>query len=218
VATQARSYAAWTRDLSGWLYATQALELFVSPSLKEVSQPGEEERDFRIRLQQSAREVRDEAVDELRAKYAAKIESAQEQLRKAEQAADREASQAKQAHLSTGLSIGGTLLSLFGRKKISASSIGKLASAGKSAGRSSQQQSDVARAKQTVEVKEQKLKDLEAELQEQVDALEERLDPATEELDTVAIKPKKADITVDLVALAWAPHWVDETGMATPAW
>jgi len=217
-ATQARSYTAWTRDLTGWLYATQALELFVSPSLKEVSQPGEEERDFRIRLQQSAREVRDEAVDKLRAKYAAKIEAAQEQLRKAEQAADREASQAKQAHLSTGLSIGGTLLSLFGRKKISASAIGKVASAAKGAGRSSQQQSDVARAKQTVEVKEQRLKDLEAELQEQVDALEERLDPATEVLDTVAIKPKKADITVDLVALAWAPHWVDETGIATPAW
>ena len=217
-ATQARSYAAWTRDLAGWLYATQALELFVSPSLKEVSQPGEEERDFRIRLRQSAREVRDEAVDNLRAKYAAKIEAAQEQLRKAEQAADREASQAKQAHLSTGLSIGGTLLSLFGKKKISASAIGKVASAAKGAGRSSQQQSDVARAKQTVEVKEQKLKDLEAELQEQVDALEERLDPATEVLDTVAIKPKKADITVDLVALAWAPHWVDETGIATPAW
>jgi len=76
----------------------------------------------------------------------------------------------------------------------------------------------VARAKQTVEVKEQKLKDLEAELREQVDALEERLDPATEDLETVAIKPKKADITVELVALAWAPHWVDENGMATPAW
>ena len=109
-------------------------------------------------------------------------------------------------------------MSLFGRKKISASAIGKVASAAKGAGRSSQQQSDVARAKQTVEVKEQRLKDLEAELQEQVDALEERLDPETEALDTIAIKPKKADIAVDLVALAWAPHWVDETGIATPAW
>jgi hypothetical protein len=218
VASQARSYAAWTKDLAGWLYATQALELFMSPSLKEVSQPGEEERDFRIRLQQSAREVRDEQIEKLRAKYASKIETAEEQLRRAEQAADREASQAKQAHLSTGLSIGGSLLSLFGRKKITTSALGKVASAAKGAGRSSQQQSDVARAKETVEAKEQRLKDLEAELQEQVDALEERIDPATEILDTVAIKPKKADIIVDLVALAWAPHWVDDTGIATPAW
>ena len=46
----------------------------------------------------------------------------------------------------------------------------------------------------------------------------EFLQAATEMLDTVSIKPKKADIAVDLVALAWAPHWVDETGIATPAW
>jgi hypothetical protein len=218
VAAQARSYTTWTRDLAGWLYATQALELFMSPSLKEVSQPDETEREFRIRLQQAAREVRDEAVEKLRVKYVAKIDTLEERLRKAKQAADREASQAKQAHLSTGLSIGGTLLSLFGRKKISASTIGKVASAARGAGRSSQQQSDVARAKETVEVLEQKLKDLEAEFEAEKDALAERIDPATEVLDTVAIKPKKADITVDLVALAWAPHWVDETGMATPAW
>ncbi|MBN1136214.1 MAG: DUF87 domain-containing protein [Anaerolineae bacterium] len=217
-AAQARSYKAWTRDLAGWLYATQTLELLRSPSLKAVSQPEETEREFRIRLQQSAREARDEEIEKLRAKYAAKIDTAEEQLRRAKQAADREASQAKQAHLSTGLSIGGTLLSLFGKKKISTSAIGKAASAARGAGRSSQQQSDVARAKETVEAKEERLKELEAELEEKVEALAEKIDPATEELDTVAIKPKKADIAVELVALAWAPHWVDQTGMATPAW
>jgi hypothetical protein len=218
VATQARSYTAWTRDLAGWLYATQALELFVSPSLEEVSQPGEEEREFRIRLRQAAHEKQDEELDRLRDKYTPKLEALEERLRRAEQAADREASQAKQAHLSTGLSIGGTLLGLFGRKKISTSAIGKAASAARGAGRSAQQQSDVARAKETVEVLEEKLKDLEAEFEEEKSALAERIDPATEVLDTVAIKPKKADITVDLVALAWAPHWVDETGVAEPAW
>jgi hypothetical protein len=219
VATQARSYVAWTRDLAGWLYATQALELFISPSLKEVSKPGETERDFRIRLQQSSHEVRDGAAEKLRVKYTAKIDTLEERLRRAKQAEDREASQAKQAHLSTALSMGGSLLSFFtGRKKISASTIGKVASAAKGAGRSAEQQSDVARAKETVQVLEQQLKDLEAEFEAEKDALAARTDPATEVLDTVAIKPKKADITVELVALAWAPHWLDETGMATPAW
>ncbi len=164
--------------------------------------------------------MRDDAAEKLRAKYAAKIEALEERLRKAKQAADREASQAKQAHLSTALSMGGSLLSLFtGRKKISASTIGKAGQRGERCGPVGEQQSDVARAKETVEVTGAKAEGPGGRVRgAEKDALAERIDPATEVLDTVAIKPKKADITVDLVALAWAPHWVDETGMATPAW
>ena len=32
------------------------------------------------------------------------------------------------------------------------------------------------------------------------------------------IKPKKTDISVSLVVLAWAPHFASSTGEATQAW
>ena len=40
------------------------ITLVQSPSLKLISQPGEDERDFRIRAGQAAREKRDEIVEQ----------------------------------------------------------------------------------------------------------------------------------------------------------
>ena len=72
-AGKAKSYEGWNKDFSGWLFRTQKVEVLKSPSTKEVSKPGESERDFRARLQQSGRESRDKGADALRQKYAPKI-------------------------------------------------------------------------------------------------------------------------------------------------
>src|SRR6202008_4997358 len=50
--TKAKSYASWRKDLASWVYRNQRLELLESPTLDIVSNPGESERDFRVRLQQ----------------------------------------------------------------------------------------------------------------------------------------------------------------------
>jgi hypothetical protein len=218
-AGQSKSYAAWNRDLIGWLYQSQALELLKSPSLGLVSQPGEEEREFRVRLQQTTREQRDDAVEQLRKKYAPKIATMQERLRKAEQRVEKEKSQASQAGLQTVFSIGATLLGAFtGRKVISSSTISKVSSAARKAGQAMEESKDVGEASETVEAIQQQLAELEAEFHEETAALEARLDPQTETFDTVAIRPKKTDISVQLVALAWSPYWQDSQGQVTPAW
>jgi hypothetical protein len=219
VASQARSYTTWTRDLAGWLYASQALELLKSPSLGDVSKPGEPERDFRIRLGQKAREWRDKEADKLRAKYSTKLTTLRERIRRAEQAVEREKAQAKQAHLSTALSVGSSLLGAFaGRRTVSKTALRRASSAARGASRSMSQQGDVGRAEDTVEALEQQLKDLEAEFEAEKEEVAARIDPLKQELETVAIKPKKADITVELVALVWTPYWQNERGAATPAW
>jgi hypothetical protein len=218
-AGQSKSYAAWNRDLIGWLYQSQALELLKSPSRGLISRPGEEEREFRVRLQQTAREQRDDAVEQLRKKYAPKIATMQERLRKAEQRVEKEKAQASQAGLQTVFSIGATLLGAFtGRKVISSSTISKVSSAARRAGQAMEQSKDVGEASETVEAIRQQLAELEAEFNEETAALEARLDPQTETLETVAIRPKKTDISVQLVALAWTPYWQDSQGQVTPAW
>ncbi|HYV28135.1 MAG TPA: ATP-binding protein, partial [Candidatus Eisenbacteria bacterium] len=65
VASKAKNYETWKKDLASWIYRNQRLELFESPSLKLASNPGESERDFRVRLQQLAREKRDDMVEKL---------------------------------------------------------------------------------------------------------------------------------------------------------
>jgi len=45
-----------------------------------------------------------------------------------------------------------------------------------------------------------------------------RPDPLTETLETVTLRPRKSDISVRLVALTWAPCWMDPQGRTLPAW
>lgn len=41
------------------------------------------------------------------------------------------------------------------------------------------------------------------------------VDPLTEKLENYYVKPKKTDITVRVVFLAWAPEWCDASGGTT---
>jgi hypothetical protein len=77
---------------------------------------------------------------------------------------------------------------------------------------------DIGRAEDSVEAIQQQLTDLNAEFEAESNELAARIDPTTEALDTMSIKPKKADITTQLLALAWTPYWQDESGSREPAW
>ena len=218
-AAAAPSYAAWSRDLKDWLYMNNKLELLRSPSLKKVSQPGETERDFRVRLQQSAREERDALVERTREKYAAKIARLEERMRTAERGVEREREQAKQQQLQTAISFGATIFSaILGRKRLSTSSMGRAATTASRAGRILKEGKDVQRAEGSVQDIQGQLVELQRELAEETVRIQTSVDPLTEALETVSLKPKKTDVSISLVALAWVPYWQDERGGLTPAW
>ena len=205
-AVKAPSYAKWTREFSQWLARSQQLELMRSGRLKLASNPGEAERDFRIRLQAAMREERDRVTDALRQKYAPKAASLAERLRRAEQAVAREAEQAKQQKVQTAVSMGATLLgALFGRKAISASTLGRATTTVRGVGRTMKESSDIQRAQENVGVLRQQLADLESELQAETQAIATGFDPTQEQLETLLLKPKRTQIAVQLVALVWVP-------------
>lgn len=218
-ASQARSYTAWNRDFSNWVYRTQSLELLRSPGLKQVASPDESERDFHIRIQQLAHEQRDAALDALRKKYASRTNTLQDRLRRAEQAFERQQAQARQAGLQTAVNVGSTLLgALMGRKAISATTVNKAATTASSMGRASQRREEVARAEETVEAVQKQLADLQAEFDNEARALAERMEKLATEIDHVSVKPRRTDVSVQLVSLVWAPHWQDEQGGLLSAW
>jgi hypothetical protein len=218
-ARKAKSYNSWGKDFAGWLYRNQKLELFTSRRLKTISNPDESERDFRVRLQQTAREHRDEAVERLRQKYAPKISALEEKRRRAEQAVEREAEQAEGQKMQTAISFGSTLLSSFlGRKSLSLTTLGRATTAARGVGRSMKEAQDVGRARETVAAVDQQLADLDAQFQAETEAIENTFDPQTESLETITVKPTKTNITVRLVSLAWAPYWHNSEGRTTTAW
>jgi hypothetical protein len=218
-AGNARSYATWNKDFADWLYRNQKLELLKSPSLKQFSAPGESERDFRVRLQQNAREQRDDATDKLRQKYATKMTTLEEQVRRAQQAVEREAEQAKQQKMQTAISFGTTLLSAFvGKKAVSYSSLGRATTAVRGASRIMKESQDIKQAQETVATYQQRMQEMEASLKAETEELAAKSDPLTEELEKVTVRPAKKDINVRLATLVWLPNWQNSDGIVTPAW
>ena len=202
----AKGLKAQHKGLADHLYRNRRYELWKSPLIGELSQPGESERDFRIRLGELAREARDKKIEELRNSYGKRIESLSSKVLTAEQRLDREKEQASSSRLNTAISMGTTLLSAFlGRRRLSSTTLSKAGTAARGFGRSSKEAEDVRRAESALEGWEDKLADLERELEEEVDAMEELYDPTREELEVVELRPRRTDIDVQLVALAWIP-------------
>jgi hypothetical protein len=218
-AGKAKQYGDWKADLSGWLFRTQKVELFRSPSTKTLSMPGEPERNFRVRLQQAGREQRDQQSEVLRKKYSPKIAALQDRIRRAEQMVERQQAESRSSQIQAAISVGATILGAFlGRKTISAGNIGKATTAIRGAGRAMKESKDVSQAEDNVAALQQQLAALEAEFKAEADALAAATDPLTEKLETLSLKPSKSNIAIKLVALAWVPHWRAADGTSLPAW
>ena len=218
-AGKGKNYEMWKKDFSSWLYRTQSVELMRSRISKEVSKPGESERDFRVRLQQSGREARDKQSDSLRRKYAPKIAALQDRIRRAGQMVERQQSESRSSQMQAAISVGASILGAFlGRKTISAANIGRATTAIRGAGRAIKESGDVGQAEENVSALRQQLADLETQFKTESDALAAATDPLNQKLERVSLKPTKANISVKLVALAWTPHWRDGKGILTQSW
>lgn len=214
-----KSYSDWEKDFVAWLSNNRVMTLFKSAAGGTISRTLESERDFRIRMKQENRERRDEEVEKVRRKYAPRIASLQERIRKAQQAVEREREQATAEKRQAAISFGTTLLTAFlGRKAISRSSMSRASTAMRGVGRSMQARKDVDRAYENVGAIQEQLDALESELRDQVSGMELRLDPLTENLEVMRINPAKSAVSTRLFGLGWVPFWKDTGSTMTPAW
>ena len=218
-AMSAKNFAGWRRMLSDTLYRTRSVELLWSPRLKLASQPGENEREFRIRLGDTGREDRDYQVERLRKKHAAKFTALEDRIRRAEAAVERERGQAKQEQVQTAISFGATMLEAFlGRKRLGRSTLGRATTTARGVGRSAKQAQDIGRAEAQVQSLRQQLADLQAEFDAEAAKLGGRLDPEMEELEKLVLRPRKIDIDVKLLTLAWGPYRKTQDGSLASLW
>ncbi len=183
------------------LYQNRGLELWRSPSTGLVSRPGESERGFRIRVQQAAREACDQAVAKLEARYEPKLRALEDRKRRAEMKLAQEKQQASAQTTQSVISIGASLLGMFGgRKTISAANAGRIGTAARAATRLGKERAGISRAEETVESIQAQVDQLSAGFQAELAQL-----PAFGEdsVETLALKPQKTGIQVQLCALVW---------------
>ena len=203
-AAKATSYTTWQKDFARWLQQGQLLSIFYDKPTGLCSRPDETEAAFRARVALRDRETRDAAKDALRQKYASKIGTLTERIRRAEQAKQVQEQQASDAKLQTGISVLGTIAgAIFGRKTISAGTLGKATTAARGMGRTMREAGDVTRAGETLETYRAQLQEMEHDIEAEVAGLEAGAAPPNRPFSPVEVRPKKTHVVPERVVLVW---------------
>ncbi len=202
----AKSYRAWSRALGAWLQRERPLEIRLATKLKAYSRPGEADGEFLGRLAALKREDRDREVEKVKDRYASKIAALTERVRRSEQRVDREREQYESARSQAAISFGATMLgTIFGRKLGSSSTLGRATTTMRGAGRAAQQKADIDRAEDDVTTLRDQLADLEPEVASELARIAAEHEAAPADLETVVIAPRKSDLAIEQIALAWVP-------------
>ncbi|MEZ4768996.1 MAG: hypothetical protein R2844_11300 [Caldilineales bacterium] len=201
----ARELSGLSKDLSDYLYRNWTFSLLSNPTLNAFAQAGEDERAFRIRCQQLAREQRDAEVDKLAASYDKKIASIETKLQREEKelADDQAAYDArKQQEM---FSAGDTILSLFGGRKRRAGTM--LSTASKKREMTARAKRDVEDSQDQIARYQEEIAALEKELAQETAEISQRWETAVDDIQPFEIKPRRTDVDVDRVVVAWTPFW-----------
>ena len=202
-ANSPREFKRITKDLADWLYHTSRVSVKVHPKLKVVKRPGEKERSFLVAVRQAAREQRDREMDALRAKYQKRIDKLEAKLRKLERELAEDEAEYEARKRETLLTTGESLISfLFGRRSTRVAS-----SIARKHRLASKVKMDIEETRQEIQEVQAEIEEIQAELKEALDEIRHKWEEAQEAVEEVPLKPRRADVRVDWVALAWKPVW-----------
>jgi len=208
-ALKVKTYETIEKDYIDWVYANGATPVIYCELLDTYSNIGEPEGDFRARVTQTARELRDQAMEELKVKAARQTKSAEDDLARALAKVDTEKSQATSATISTVAQVGMSLLgALFGNKGGALGAAKSLARVGTvtSASRAWQQSQDVAVAKGEAERLQAAYDALNKELEEAAQKIKDQYDPNNLKLETQKLSPLKKNIQATATGIIWMPY------------
>ena len=105
--------------------------------------------------------------------------------------------------------LGSSVLGAFlGRKPVSKTNVSRAATAAKAASRAAQQREGASQAAGSLESLRQKYTDLQAKFQREIEKVDAALRPESLIFESSSIRPRKTDITVERVVLAWMPYHV----------
>jgi hypothetical protein len=193
-----------SKGLKDFLYYNSVLKLKMNEDLEVIQHPEESDRDFQIRLLHRSREKRDIEVDKLKEKYAKKLDKLEDKLSKLKfDLADDEA-EYKARKREELVGAGESVLSIFmgSRRTSRATTIARRRRMTSKAKRKADEtKEDITRIKDDIS-------ELEAELKKAVDQIVEKYEKVSEDLNMKEIKPRRADVRINLIALAWKPIWI----------
>jgi hypothetical protein len=195
------------KDLSDWLYQNKKHITMEHKDLKIYKEQDESNQSFLSRVQQAAREERDEELDTLQEKYEVKFDRIEEKIRKEEQDLDAAKADARDRKTAEMVGIAETIFSVFVRKR--SRSISSATSKSRMRRKAAQK---VEAAKEDLEELMITQEELEQELKEKVEEIKVKWDTVSLGVTEKEITPRRTDIKVDEMIVAWVPFWKAKDG------
>lgn len=192
------------KEFADWLYYNSQLELLAHPSLKVVQWPNETQRAFKLRLRQAARERRDADVDQLRKTYASHIEKIEAKLRKQRRELEQEEADLSARKREALIAAGEMVLTLMARRRLYRT-VSWSASRRRMANKAKM---DVKETRQVIDDLENELTELQQELESEIARITPKWVDILKTLTTHTLRPRRADVKVSVIGLAWTPSWV----------
>ena len=191
------------KEFADFVYRNTKLTLYKNDALKISSKQDESLSDFKIRLQDRLNEKIDLEVEKLQAKFQKENDSIENKLSKLYEKLEREQQQASTTTTDTLISIGTSLLGAFFGKSSSASTIGKVASSARGAGKILKEKNDVKYVENEINQLQEQRENLKNTLMEEIEKINTSNQSSNYQIEEIFIKPKRSDIYNIKLELLW---------------
>lgn len=202
---QEKNYAVFAKELASSLYQNQTLTVYQNEDPKLMSEAGESEEDFIIRLRHAVREQRDELASKIREKYSSKIEKLKEKLDKAQEKLSKKQNKAWWQKIETFISFAATLIGAFFGRGVTKGTITQTGTTLRRAGQIGKDSNDTTIAEGDVKEYELQLQEMQNQRDNEIAFLTGNAEIDKGKIEKVIIRPRKSDITIEKVGLLWMP-------------
>jgi hypothetical protein len=189
------------KRLNDFLYANSKLPIYVHKGLKLSQEQDESKKEFLARVNQAARERRDDEVDKLKSKYETKLDRIESKMRKLKDSLSGDEAEYEARKREEVLGIGETVVGiLLGSRRTTG-----ITTASRRRRMTTKAKQDIEETKKDIEALDKEFKELEKELQGQVDQITEKWSKSDEAIEEYNVTPRKSDVKVDDLRILWIP-------------
>jgi hypothetical protein len=209
-------HTALRKDFEDYLYYNSSITLLYNPHVDLYSEPGESESAFQRRCRKAGEEAHDAEAKKLKAKYEQQLDRIEDKLQREERELEQdkiEHDARKQEELLSGVE---SVFGLFSGRRSSS----RLSTASRKHRLTRQAKADIEESEDAIKEMEDQIDELEEQAKLEIEELAAKWGELIEEIEKIEVRPRRADVRVDLFALGWLPCWevpVGEQVVSLPA-
>jgi hypothetical protein len=201
----AKQLRALEDDFVNYVVRNGAVNVRVNQKLKVFAGPDVDDAEFARLCEDAADDQMQAELDKVKDRFATKLKSAEEKLKKEERELVEDEAEYKSRKGEEFAKHAETLLSFFGgRRRSLSSSLSKRRM-------TSQARADIEESQQTIADLQEQMSDLQGEMEAALDEVEAKWDALMADTSEIPVAPRKSDVHVALFGVAWMPHYLVES-------